>query len=233
LTKNQPEKCTDAHVSIIGHIVRDELRRELVGTEMGNGFANRFLFVCARRSKLLPDGGGDLDVTGLAFRLAGAMREARAIGKGPPLERDDQARVLWHEVYERLSDGKPGLLGAVTSRAEAQAMRIAVIYAALDGRHAIGIEHLRAALEVWRYCEESARYIFGDATGDPVADEILAALRNAEAVGMSRAEIYDMFGRHRSRDRIGGALASLAATGVASMSKESTGGRPVERWRAS
>jgi hypothetical protein len=57
LTKHSPSKATGAHVSIIGHIVRDELRRELTGTEMANGFANRFLFCCAKRSKLLPEGG--------------------------------------------------------------------------------------------------------------------------------------------------------------------------------
>ena len=37
--------------------------------------------------------------------------------------------------------------------------------------------HLEAALEVWRYCAQSAAYIFGRRTGDPVADEILAELR--------------------------------------------------------
>jgi hypothetical protein len=46
-------------------------------------------------------------------------------------------------------------------------MRIAVIYAVLDGQRRIGVEHLRAALEVWRYCEESAHYAFGEATGTP------------------------------------------------------------------
>jgi hypothetical protein len=38
---------------------------------------------------------------------------------------------------------------------------------------------------LWDYAEESARYIFGDATGDPVADAILQALRNAGDSGGS------------------------------------------------
>src|ERR1019366_9472857 len=56
LTKNSPAKATDAHIAIIGHITRDELRRYLDSTEVGNGFANRFLYVCVRRSKILPFG---------------------------------------------------------------------------------------------------------------------------------------------------------------------------------
>jgi len=233
LTKNDRTKCTNAHVSVIGHIVKDELRREMTATEIANGFANRFLFVAARRSKVLPEGGdlndGVLDM--LAFRFAEAVSEARKIGKGGALVRDADARTLWHDIYGVLSEGRPGLLGAVTARAEAIVMRLATIYAVLDGRTHIGVEHLRAALAVWRYCADSARYIFGDALGDTVADELLDALR-ARPAGMTRTEIRDLFGRHRGGPRINAALTILATAGVAAMSTEQTGGRPVERWRA-
>jgi Protein of unknown function (DUF3987) len=233
LTKNDRTKCTDAHVSIIGHIVRDELRREMTATEMANGFANRFLFVCAKRSKMLPEGGsvddGALDI--LAFRFAQLVSEATRIGKGGPMVRDAEARQLWHEVYPRLSEGRPGMLGAVTARSEAIVMRVATIYAVLDGRTCIGLKHLRAALAVWRYCEDSARYVFGDAVGDPVADELLEALRSRPE-GMSRTEIRDLFGRHRSGAAIEAALAILAGMGAATSRTQQTSGRPVERWYA-
>ena len=54
--------------------------------------------------------------------------------------------------------------------------------------------HLRAALACWAYAERSARFIFGDTLGDPVADEILRALRQQPA-GMTRNEIRDLFDR--------------------------------------
>lgn len=54
LTKKQAAHSTEAHISIIGHITRTELARLLTDTTAANGFANRFLWVCARRSKLLP-----------------------------------------------------------------------------------------------------------------------------------------------------------------------------------
>lgn len=45
LTKNSPAKATNAHISIIGHITKNELCRYLSETEAGNGFGNRFLWL--------------------------------------------------------------------------------------------------------------------------------------------------------------------------------------------
>jgi hypothetical protein len=45
----------------------------------------------------------------------------------------DAAKVTWATVYGALSASQPGLLGAVTARAEAQTIRLALIYALLDG----------------------------------------------------------------------------------------------------
>src|SRR5262249_53961795 len=57
MTKNSPARATGAHISVIGHITRTELCRHLDETETANGFGNRILWVCARRSKVLPEGG--------------------------------------------------------------------------------------------------------------------------------------------------------------------------------
>ena len=151
MTKNSPARTTGAHVSLIGHIVADELRRELTATDSANGFANRFLWIYARRSKLLPDGGTltDSEIARLANHLAAAVVWSRDPRE---LRRTEGARDLWHAVYATLSEGKPGLLGAVTSRAEAQVLRLSVLYAALDRSSAIDVPHLKAALAVWEYC---------------------------------------------------------------------------------
>ena len=116
-------------------------------------------------------------------------------------------------------------------RAEAQVLRLALIYALLDGQAFIDAPHLLAALACWDYCEASARYIFGGTLGDPIADEILRLLRGSR-VGATRTEISNHFGRHRSGEEIGRALAVLARENLAFRSVEETGGRPVERWRA-
>ena len=51
---------------------------------------------------------------------------------------------MWCAIYEKLSEGKPGLLGAVISRAEAQVVRLALLYALLDCSKLIRAEHLEA-----------------------------------------------------------------------------------------
>jgi hypothetical protein len=109
-------------------------------------------------------------------------------------------------------------------------MRMALVYALLDRSTDIKRVHLEAALAVWDYAERSAAFIFGDALGDPVADEVLQLLRR-EPAGMTRTEIRDAFGRHRS-GAIGRALALLAEMGAVQSTKEETSGRPADRWTA-
>src|SRR5215469_10865790 len=121
MNKNSPAKATEAHISMIGHITRDELRRHLTSTEIGNGFANRFLWICVRRSKILPFGGkvsGD-DFASLVFKLKEAVKVASNIGE---MKFSDKAAKLWCDAYPTLSKGRPALLGSVTSRSEAQVM---------------------------------------------------------------------------------------------------------------
>jgi Protein of unknown function (DUF3987) len=231
LTKNCPLKATKPHISIIGHITEDELRARITRTEMANGFANRFLFACVRRSKLLPHG-GNLD-DGEIHRLGEPIKRAVEFGKSVGrIHMTETARREWETIYPDLSAEQPGLLGAITARAEAQCVRLALVYALLDQQENIDVPHLRAALAVWEYCEASAARIFGNALGDPVADEILRALLQAGSAGMTRTAIRDLFGRHRSGDRIGIALALLITKGRARMEQKVTGGRPSETWFA-
>ena len=232
LTKKDPACATNAHVSLIAHVTKPELRRCMTDTSIANGFANRILWTCAGRSKVLPDGGqiGDVNFAGVFQELRAAAQFASTARE---LRRDAKANTLWRQVYEKLSEGKPGLLGAATSRAEAQVMRLACVYAVLDCSKLIRVRHLRAALEVWRYCEDSARYIFGDALGDPTADEILRSLREREE-GLSRDQLREQFSHNKSSEEIDRALTVLEEYGLANMRKERSGGRgrPVERWHA-
>ena len=230
MTKNDPVRASGAHVSLVGHVTADELRRELSSTEAGNGFANRFLWICARRSKELPEGGNlqEHEINPLIFRLQKAIQKAQEMNV---LCRDDKAKGIWHAVYSRLSSGQPGLSGAVTSRSEAQVMRLALLYALLDESEAIREEHLIAALALWEYVEASAQYVFGDSMGDHIADDILRHLR-AQPMGITRSDLRDMFGRNQTSNRIGQALALLVRHNRVKMEREETEGRPVERWSA-
>ena len=229
MTKNSPARATGAHISLIGHITRDELRRLLTQTESANGFGNRFCWPAVTRSKCLPDGGAihTVDFDEVVAKLHLAVSFA---GDFVEITRDPEARKLWHAIYPTLSEGKPGMSGAVTGRAEAQVVRISAIYALLDKSRVIRPEHHEAAMALWRYCEQSAQWIFGTSTGDRNADKILTALRHAPK-GMTKTEIsVDVFNRHASSAEIDEALRLLHGLHLVSCQMETTGGAPLQRW---
>jgi hypothetical protein len=231
LTKNSPARATGALISIVGHITAPELRECLDKTEMANGFGNRFLFACIRRSKFLPFGGnlGDNEVVGMAGKVRRALETARGIGR---VTFTDEAKAAWCGIYPELSADYPGLLGSLAARAEAQTVRLAMIYALWDGKSQIGIEHLTAALAVWEFCRASVEYTFGDTLGDVVADTILSALK-AAADGLTRTEISALFSRNVPANQIARALEELSRRSLARPQKTpspSGVGRPTETW---
>jgi len=228
MTRNNPLTATDAHISLIGHITAEELRRHLTSTEMANGFANRFLWLSVRRSKLLPDGGNldPLALTPLVRRVRDALSFARRTGR---LDRDPDARTLWHDVYADLSEGEPGLVGSLLARAEAQVTRLSMLYALLDHSDVVREPHLRAALELWGYADRSVRHLFGSATGNPDADLIQRHAVEHGNGGITRTQISSLFSRNASADRIDRAIQQLVTHGTATLERENTGGRPSER----
>lgn len=248
MTRKRPLRATNPHISVIGHVTVEDLTRYLSGTDAANGFGNRNLYFCARRSKKIADHENEEAsrafseaIQPLQLRLKKAIEWAidnreheEEVFAEVSVRFDDEARALWIRAYnEWLSEGRPGLLGAVTNRGEAQVIRLALIYALLDLSSLIRRSHLEAALEIWRYAEASAAFIFGDKLGDAEADEILALLRRAGPKGMKRTDIgLAMFGKHASSDKLSRALGVLAQHRLAAVEVESTGGRSAEVWRA-
>jgi hypothetical protein len=230
LTKNSPARATGAHIAIVGHITADELVRLLNATEAANGFLNRFLLFGVRRSKLLPEGGSidQVNWEPLLSRLRAALSNARQAGR---LAFDEHARRRWWELYPALTEPGSGLAGAVCARAEAHVVRVALLYALLDQASEIRLAHLEAALALWDYAGASARWVFGDTLGDPLADEIYRALLE-EPDGLTRSQVRDLFSRNRRSKDIGQALERLAATGRIHAERHQQRGRPAELWRA-
>lgn len=159
-TRGDPILVKGAHISLLAHTTLDDLKRNLDTTEVFNGLVNRFLCGCARRSKLLPFGGmvPGKEIKALMRRLESCLKFAAGCGE---IGFSEKAAKLWAETYSDVSTQYPGLVGAATSRAEAHARRIAAIYALLDESTEVRLEHLRAAFAVWRFCRDSAKFIFG------------------------------------------------------------------------
>jgi hypothetical protein len=90
---------------------------------------------------------------------------------------------------------------------------------------------LKAALAVWDYCAASARFIFGESLGDPVADKILERLRST-ASGLTRTQIRDLFQRNEHKTRIDEALRVLDEKRLARQTIRKSGQKDIEVWHA-
>ena len=143
---------------------------------------------------------------------------------------DAVAREFWIEVYGPLSRGEEGLLAAATRRAEAHVVRLAAIYATVDCAESISLPHLKAALALWRYSADSARWIFGDSLGDPTADDIWTLAKDRPA-GVTRTEVRDLFSRNKKAREIDRALTILEEAGrLTHHHANDVRGRPAEVW---
>jgi hypothetical protein len=227
-TRNSPLKATNAHISLIAHITKADLDRFLSDTAVANGFANRFIWLCVRRSKLLPEGGdfNQIDLEPFVQHLTAIVERARRIEE---MRRDESLRTQWADFYRQCAHGGCGLFDAATSRAEAQTMRFASIYAWLDQCAAVRAPHLDAALAIWQFADESARLLFGNKLGDPTADQILAALR-ANPDGLTRWDIHGVFHRNKPATELDRAINVLLGLGLIRAQQEETGGRIATRF---
>ena len=229
MTKNTAERARGAHISIVGHITKDEINQLLLAVGPANGYGNRFLWFWVERSKLLPFGGDlnpeELDDIGRKLKMARDTTQWSL-----RVQFDDDAKASWNNLYASLSIERLGLLGAILDRAEAQVVRLATLYALLDRVTQIGLRHLNAALAVWKYCEASVRFIFGNKLGDPTADTILDCLKTVGQAGATRTQINRLFGSHKDSAEIERALGVLLREDLVRSERESTAGAPSERW---
>ena len=187
LTKEKPLRAQGAHISLVADITDDELRKKLSETEKTNGFLNRFLVFCTRRSRRLPHGGSltDFDFATIVSQLSAALDAARS--RRGRVCRTAAGDLWWEQWYNAVPD-EIGLLAAVTARAEAQVLRLSLIYALLAPAPFIDVHHLRAAGAVWDYAHASARYVFGESLGDNKAERLLEEARAAYPEGLNGDE---------------------------------------------
>jgi hypothetical protein len=97
----------------------------------------------------------------------------------------------------------------------------------LDGSSQIELAHLKAALECWRYCQDSALYIWGDFTRGGIAEKIRAALADAGDSGLTRSQLNRELGGRIAVEDFEPSLRKMIHAGeVIEISKPTTG-RPV------
>lgn len=226
LSKNSPQTATNPHVSIVGHIVVEELRKLMSEADIFGGLANRFLWILSRRSRLLPDGGELDDLGDLPARVAALLAKAKATGR---MRRTSAAASLWRNEYARLTSvPETGIVGAALGRGEAITLRLSLLMALLAGRQEIDEPDLLAAIDLWEYAAASTRIIFGKATDTPLESRVLAVIR-AQA-GIGRSAIARALGGKIPAKELVAALARLRDAGSIIPTTTRTGGRPAETW---
>ena len=234
LTRNSPLRATEAHLALIGHITAAELRHCSTTLSVANGFLNRFLFVPCRRVQLLAHGGEKKDPlaeTGLKERLAEVLGHARCAGG---LRFHPDAEEHWTTSYEEMSElSADGVTGALTARAEAHSIRLALIYALLDGASSIEVEHLEAALALWDYAARGAEWALGDTTGVALAEQVHSHLVDNPG-GVALTQLHELLNNNHTAAELREALKALEQAGRAECRKKKNpkGGRPAEIWTA-
>jgi hypothetical protein len=240
--------ATNAHISVLGHVTPLVLFDRLSQTALASGFGNRFLFAQVERSKLLPrpTRPTEAEMDGLAAKLRAAVEwigdfgfadvdpisahfyrfSARQPRRALPLA--DATWDRWEHYYPGLATPAAGVVGEITARAPTHVIRAACVYALTDQSPTVRPEHLEAGLAVWRYCETSARSIFGGVTGDRDVDRLLRALASAPKQTMALTDVYALFSRNLSARQIGAILDRLPPDLVAVQRDTKTGGRPRE-----
>ena len=216
----------DPHMSVIGHVTSEELRAKLTDTDMANGFGNRHLFVLVTRSKLLPDGGAlpEEAMIDLGRRTRHALEGARKRGR---LHRTNEAAERWGALYYEMAEDDPGgLLGSLIAHDAAQVLRLSVAYALASGAQSIDVPHVEAAWALWQYCRESAAQIFGDLSGNPLADKLLKAIQAAGPEGLDARRRDRATSGNADKAKLNAALDYLVRCGKVVRHVESTGGRP-------
>jgi hypothetical protein len=232
MTRQDSLTVTNPHVSLIAHITPDELRARLEETDVANGLINRFVVIHSHSDKCLPLAGALPESTLEEYGriLGAAVHHAKSVGE---VRLSAEAEAIWAGgMYQALHRSTPGRLGDVLQRGAPHVLRMAAIFALADCRDRIGPEHLRAASAVWEYATRSAACVFGDATGNRVADTILERLREIAPDGMTRSEVgRKIFGDHKAKD-VGAALAMLVQAGKIREETIPTGGKPARKYYA-
>src|SRR5262249_51797841 len=213
-----PLRATRAHVSLIAHGTKAQLGAFPGKAGRANRAASCLLWICARRSKLLPQGStlSPAEERALYRRLGDSlMRVAEAPrGLGMAAGAGERWDCLYSAEHAEEEEGPAG-----ASRGEAMLLRLAGIYAAADGSARIRREHLEAAREVWRYAKASARHLFwrpceeGPAALRDRLQRKVCRLVAASPTGLTRRELIDQTQRNYPADALQEALEALKQEG--------------------
>jgi hypothetical protein len=167
-TKNDQFKCTRPHSVMMGHITKPELLSKIKSVDMANGFLNRFMICNMKLEKYqpIPKRTPDDVKNGLVNELEIIMRFV-----------DEEPVMTWTEDFENRYDNLYGLFKnpnatekkkQLLTRTTKYVLMVSMLFAIMERKKEISINHLNAALHIIRYWWASIGYIFS--TGEQEAE---------------------------------------------------------------
>ena len=222
-TKTNRMWATSPHINLLCAITKAELVSSMASRDLTNGFANRFLFYWAERSRLLPfpKATPKEEVDKLAGKVIDVLRfcEAERWAENDNLrgELSQEAVKRWAELYKgELNDRSHGeRINALIERRAPMLLRLAMVFALTDCTTTVGVHHIDAALAWIRYSTESVKFIFGSAADEAEVAEVNdTASKILQFIGqhkrVARKQITrECFSGNVSKDRIDAALDEL------------------------
>lgn len=188
-TKNSPIRGTNPHVSIIGHVTKNELTQSLKSVERTNGFANRFIWAWVSRDRLVPLA-KPFDMHSIKEEIQWLKDALSYGGAVSNFKLSSDGQIQFSEIYKFFNDKEYSSdIEPLTARAEPIILRMALIYALLDRTTEINKEHIEAANEVWKYSEQSVEYIFSNQKYKSSNEEKILNFIKARGGEVSRSDI--------------------------------------------
>jgi len=220
------------HIGFLAGITKTECKELMTTSLLSNGFVNRYIWIVSKSTRDIANPPPLTVPDSILERIRDAVAFAE---KERVMEFDEQAERAYQVVYPVLKNRPENYVGQATSRARVQVRRMAMVFAVLDCSFAIRIEHLRAALAVWQFAEESASYLFGSSIRDE--DSALLGFIHDKGGKVTRTEVYvEHFQKNKASRYLDEARDRLKKTGSIDVSDERPGdgksGRATEVWVA-
>lgn len=144
MSRHTSATASNVHGSIIAHITNDDLLKFLTPVATTNGFANRFSYFATQRTGFLafpPNLYGNPDYRMVKDDVTKTLQWAMAQGDRE-MKMTPKAMEMWESRYREVTADRPGIFGALTARNAAHARRFAGIYAMVDRKLDIDVEHM-------------------------------------------------------------------------------------------
>ena len=145
-----------------------------------------------------------------------------------------RARAVAARLPQLATETADGIVAQITARAEAHAIRLALLYTLLDGQTTDPQpEHLTAGARALGLRRPVRRVgARTGATGDPLAEQIHAALRQSSRRADPQPDQPGAANHNQPAGQVDHALNALAAAGRVTTAQIPTGGRPAQLWTA-